>query len=385
MIPPLAILPLLVALLLRADRAPALRPVFHWLPLPVWCYAIPMALSTAGWLPAAHPLYPAITGWALPLALGLLLLGVDLRSMAQTGARALAAAAAGAAGVMLGTAVGVHLLARSLPPEAWRGAGALAGTWTGGTMNLLALRALLDTPQSMFAPLIMVDAIIAYGWMAVLVAASGAQPAVDRWLRAIPAAEDAAAEPLPASEPNGRDARGAGWELWAAVLLIGALTAVTRVLGERLPRFAFVASSAGWSVLLVTTAALAASLLAPLRHLAGGAARAGYPFLYLVLAATGAQAQAHALLAAPAWLLVGLIVVLIHAVVLLAAGRLLRLPLGILATASQANIGGVVSAPLVGAVYDRALAPVGLVLAMAGNALGTYLGLAAAALCRWLT
>jgi uncharacterized membrane protein len=48
-------------------------------------------------------------------------------------------------------------------------------------------------------------------------------------------------------------------------------------------------------------------------------------------------------------------------------------------------VGGVVSAPLVGAVYHQSLAPVGLLLALAGNAIGTYLGLASATLCRWLT
>jgi len=56
-----------------------------------------------------------------------------------------------------------------------------------------------------------------------------------------------------------------------------------------------------------------------------------------------------------------------------------------LATASQANIGGLVSAPLVGAVYHQSLAPVGLLLAMAGNALGTYAGMLAAWLSRWMT
>ena len=105
----------------------------------------------------------------------------------------------------------------------------------------------------------------------------------------------------------------------------------------------------------------------------------------IVLAATGAQADVRALWSAPAWILVGLGVVTLHAAVLLVTGRLLRIPLGILATASQANIGGVVSAPMVGAVYHQSLVPVGLLLAMAGNALGTYFGLLSATIARWLT
>jgi len=54
----------------------------------------------------------------------------------------------------------------------------------------------------------------------------------------------------------------------------------------------------------------------------------------------------------------------------LPVGRLLRAPLALIASASQANIGGVASAP------------VALLLAVLGNILGTYLGLCCAALCR---
>ena len=110
----------------------------------------------------------------------------------------------------------------------------------------------------------------------------------------------------------------------------------------------------------------------------------GYPALYLVLAATGAQGNLSALWATPAWMGLGLITVAVHGAALMAAGKMLKLPLGLLATASQANIGGVVSAPLVGAVYHKQLAPIGLLLAVAGNALGTYLGLLAATLARFL-
>jgi len=111
----------------------------------------------------------------------------------------------------------------------------------------------------------------------------------------------------------------------------------------------------------------------------------GYYGLYLVLAATGAQASLRALWSAPVWLAFGAMLVFTHALALVLAGRVWRLPLSLLATASQANIGGVVSAPLVAAVYSKDLAPIGLLLAIAGNAIGTYVGVSAAAFCRWMT
>jgi uncharacterized membrane protein len=136
---------------------------------------------------------------------------------------------------------------------------------------------------------------------------------------------------------------------------------------------------------LVTTLSLGLAAIPAVRSAALPGSGLGYAGLYLILGALGVQANLSALIAAPLWVVVGIGWVLIHAGFLLLAGKWLRLPFALLATASQANIGGVVSAPLVAAVYDQRLAPVGLLLAVAGNAVGTYLGIAAASMSHWLT
>jgi len=376
---PLAGLLVLVAVLLAANRLPACRRVFRWLPIPLWCYAVPMIAVSFGWLPRGHPVYRSVTDGLLPLALALLLLGVDLPSVARAGSRALAAALVGACGIAVASAGWVWLLRAQLPAEAWKGAGALAGTWTGGSANLLALRTLLDIPETIFAPLIVVDAMVAYSWMALLVAASGYQDRVDRWLRARPVQAltraDIVSRPIPTTP-----ARDQAVALVVALGLVG----VARGIAGFAPIGPIVSSPHGWTVLLVTTAALGVSLSPSVRRLGVSGDSLGYLCLYVVLAAIGAQGNLEALRSAPVWALIGFGIVLTHGVILLAAARLLRLPLSLVATASQANVGGVVSAPLVGAVYHHALAPVGLLLAMAGNALGTYLGWLSATFCRWL-
>ncbi len=380
---PLAALISLVVLLNGLNRRPGFAGLFRWIPIPIWCYAVPMIAVSAGWIPHGDTApYRAFANQLLPIALGLLLLGVDLRGVIHSGARGLAAMTAGAAGIIVGAPIGVLLLHGYLPAQAWKGAGALAGTWTGGTMNLLALRSVLNTPEEVFAPLMIVDPIVAYAWMAMLVAASGFQPQIDGWLRATKPGMQELADQRPAMAlPCGRRA----WTLLAACLGMAAiLVAVSDSLAGRLPVSGLITSANAWRILLVTTGALALSAIPNIRRIGAAGADIGYACLYAVLAATGAQAELSALWSAPAWLLVGLCAVVIHGVVLLIAGRALKIPVGWLATASQANVGGVVSAPLVGAVYHQSLAPIGLVLAVAANAVGTYLGLTAAMLCRWL-
>lgn len=374
-----ALLVLTVGALLIAQRHPTAGRLFRWLPLPVWCYGLPLIAVTVGWLPRAHPVYRALTDLVMPIALALLSLGVNLPAVMRTSRQALLAAVMGAAGIVLSAPLGAWLLRDVLPPEAWKGVGALAGTWTGGSMNLLALRAVLQPPEAVFAPLIVVDAVIAYSWMALLVDASAFQEPVNRWLRAQRPVSGVSEVIEPCDvPPASRHPRSMLLCVVIALLVAGA----ARVVAPRLPTSALVTSSSGWMILLVTTAALGLSLHPPIRRLGAHGAAVGYPCLYLVLAAIGAQGNLNALWSAPAWLLLGVWIATCHGAILVLAGRWLHLPLGVLATASQANIGGVVSAPMVGAVYHRSLAPVGLLLAMAGNAVGTYLGLAAAVLAR---
>ncbi|MBI3330903.1 MAG: DUF819 family protein, partial [Candidatus Omnitrophica bacterium] len=146
-----------------------------------------MLMNTLGWLPSRHPAYQWITEWVFPVALGCLLLGVNLAELSRVGARALLAMLLGTVGIMVAAPGMVWLLHSALPVEAWKGAGVLAATWTGGSLNMVALRTVLEVPADVFAPLIVVDALIAYSWMAVLVAAKGCEPQLNRWLRAVPA------------------------------------------------------------------------------------------------------------------------------------------------------------------------------------------------------
>jgi uncharacterized membrane protein len=70
----------------------------------------------------------------------------------------------------------------------------------------------------------------------------------------------------------------------------------------------------------------------------------------------------------------------IHIIVLLLAARWLRAPLFFVATGSMANVGGAASAPIVAGVYLPAMAPVGLLMGVAGYILGIYAALG----CGWL-
>jgi uncharacterized membrane protein len=392
---PLGIVAALLAfegLALYAASMPRLKWLFKYVPFMFWVYFLPMLANSGGLFQAQHdsagkiitPVQDAIVAYCLPASLVLLLINVDMRAILRLGAAALAVMAAGALGVIVGGPVVLLIFRHWLLPDMWKGIAALSGSWIGGSANMIAVGEGVRIPGSMYNMMVVVDTIVVYFWMALLMLLSGRQEWFDRWNRSRMGMLDelrsrAAAEGPGVSHPI---------TLRHIVLMFSIASAgcaAAMWLSAAMPTVAGMIGPATWAIILASTIGLGLSATPARRLERFGASAVGYGLLYLVLAAIGSKASLADLAAAPVMVLAGLVWVTIHGLFLLAAGRLLRAPLALLATASQANIGGTASAPVVAEVYQPGLAPVGLLLAVLGNIFGTYLGLCCAALCRMVS
>jgi uncharacterized membrane protein len=129
-----------------------------------------------------------------------------------------------------------------------------------------------------------------------------------------------------------------------------------------------------WIVVLATTFGLLLSLT-PARRLEGaGASKVGSLLLYVLVASIGMHMNLSAIVEQPLLFGVGITWILIHGTLMLAVMYAIKAPAFYMAVGSQANIGGAASAPVVAAAFHPALAPVGVLLAVLGYALGTYGG-----------
>ena len=70
--------------------------------------------------------------------------------------------------------------------------------------------------------------------------------------------------------------------------------------------------------------------------------------------------------------LIGIIWMLVHVIILLLVAKIIKAPFFFVAVGSQANVGGAASAPIVASAFSPALAPVGVLLAVFGYAVGTF-------------
>ena len=126
----------------------------------------------------------------------------------------------------------------------------------------------------------------------------------------------------------------------------------------------------------VLTAATAALLsFTPARNLEGvGASRWGSVFIYILVGSIGMKMDLMEAFSQPGLIAVGALWMTIHVLILVVVARLIRAPFFFLAVGSKANIGGAASAPVAAAAFHPSLAPVGVLLAVLGYALGTYGG-----------
>jgi uncharacterized membrane protein len=369
-----AYLAAVVAMVFQAARLATQQARFDRLPARVLTYFIPMLSTSAGILPSTSPLYSAAARYLLPASLVLLLLSSEIRTIARLGRTALAVMAAGMFGIALGTALGFLALRHWLPPDAWKAAGALAGTWTGGSANLVAVGTALGLRPELQGVIIIVDTAVGYTWMGVLISMAGRQDAFDRWV----GADRSAIGDVEARLRAGREGDPRAPTVAEITLMVGlaiGLTAICLKAGTLLPPVGQVLNAFSWAIVLLTSASLLLSLTPLARLERAGASTLGYAGFYLLLATVGAQGDLRQVFAHPAFVLLGVITVAVHAAVLLGAVRLLRAPLFLFASASQACLGGIASSPVVAAIYHPAMAPVGLLLAVLGNIVGTYIGL----------
>ncbi len=354
---------------------------FGFLPGVFWIYFLPMLASTFGIIDSKSPLCSAIATNLLPASLLLLLISVDIKAIVRLGGPALIMFFAGSAGIILGAPLVFFFFKGIVGAETWSGFGALAASWTGGSANMIAVKEATGTPDSVFLPMVVVDTVVPYVWMGMLVALAGIQPWFDRQNRS----DRKILDELSRKISNSCGAKVPRLEFQSIGLVLALAVAGTMLARETakfLPVLKDVISAYAWTIIVVSTLGIVLSFTSVRKLEARGSTRLGYFLLYFVLTSIGAKANISNLGSALVLILAGFLIVFFHAGILVVTARLMRAPLFLVAVASQANIGGVASAPIVAEIYQPGFASVGLLLAILGNIVGTYFGIITGQLCR---
>ncbi len=374
----------------QRSEHPYFRKFYTYVPSLLLCYFIPSIFNSLNIIDGeASNLYYVASRYLLPASLVLLTLSIDLKGVIQLGPKALIMFLAGTVGIVIGGPLAILIVSGFAPdlvggagPDAvWRGLATVAGSWIGGGANQAAMLEIFGASPDLFAAMVTVDVIIASIWLAFLLYGAGIAPKIDRIFKG----DTSAIEDLRKKVENYRLSIAKMPELSDTMAIIGVgfgMTAIAHLgsdtitpwIVERYPyldRFSLT-SPFFWLISIATALGLGLSFTR-VRTLEGvGASRIGSLLLYVLVATIGMRMDILAIFQSPGYFLIGFIWMLCHVTILLTVAKIIRAPFFFVAVGSQANVGGAASAPIVASAFNPALAPVGVLLAVVGYALGTY-------------
>ena len=366
------------------------KKFYKFVPSLLLCYFVPSIFNTLGIISGElSNLYFVASRYLLPASLVLLTISIDLPQILKLGPKALIMFLTGTFGIIFGGPISILLVSYIAPSMLngadsdliWRGFTTVAGSWIGGGANQAAMKEIFEVDDTIFSTMIAVDVIVANIWMAFLLYGAGIHSKVDKVLKA----DSSAIEELKMKIEKYKSQINKIPDLVDTIKIMGVGFGVTAIshLGSDfitphiknnysyLEKFSLT-SGFFWLIVLSTTIALCLSFT-KVRQLEGaGASRYGSLFLYILVATIGMKMDTMAIFDNPGFFLIGLIWMAIHASLLIMVAKIIRAPLFFLAVGSQANVGGAASAPIVASAFHPSLAPVGVLLAVFGYALGTY-------------
>jgi uncharacterized membrane protein len=388
----LGILVVILAIVFKtasSDRR-VFKKFYSVVPALLLCYLIPSLLNTLNIISGEESkLYHMASRYLLPASLVLFTVSLDLKEIWKLRHKAGLMFITGTVGIVIGGPLAILIVSTFAPdivggqgPDAvWRGLTTIAGSWIGGGANQLAMFEVFKPSPNLFSAVIAVDVIVANIWMAVLLYGAGRSEAVDTFFKA----DSSAVNELKEKVERYRKSIMKIPTLSDTMLVVGVGLGVTGLAhffadiiapwielnAPYLEQFSLT-SGFFWLVVLATTFGMLLSLTSARKLEGVGASRIGSLFLYILVTTIGMQMDVTAIVSQPGLFLVGIIWISIHMLLLLIVGKLVKAPFFFLAVGSQANVGGAASAPIVASAFHPALAPVGVLLAILGYALGTY-------------
>jgi uncharacterized membrane protein len=386
------ILLVLLAIVFQLEKRKELQVFFTYVPGLLLCYFLPAILNTAGFFSekSIKDLYFVASRYMLPASLILMTISIDVPALFKLGPKALIMFFTATLGIILGGAVALWVVSSTMPEivngtgndAAWRGMSTIAGSWIGGGANQLAMKETFNVSDKLFSAMAVVDVVTANIWMACLLYGVGIHEKMDKWLKA----DNSAIKEL---EKKMADYQASviriptSTDLMMIVAIAFGGTAIAHAgadvfapfLKKNVPileQFSLTDSFI-WVVLIVTTLGLLFSFVPSVRSLEGaGASKVGSVFLYFMVACVGMKMNFIEIYQNLGFFFLGVIWMLTHCIILLSVAKLIKAPFFFVAVGSQANIGGAASAPVVASAFNPVLAPVGVLLAMLGYAVGTY-------------
>ncbi len=338
---------------------------FEFVPSIVLIYFSMMAIGNIRLFePSVIKSFASAKSYILPAMIFLMLLSSDIRSIYRLKTKLLVSFFVTSASIMAAFVVMWVVMGGLFEHEAHKAFGALSGSWIGGTANMIAVAGATGLEGELMGYCLITDSMCYAAWLAFLLFSVGYKDRFNAWAKA-----EAITSAPPASKHQGNTIK---LDIYA-VLLAAIISICVVILSKALPTYSFVTSSF-WAVVLSTVIGIAASFT-PLSR-SQKSEKIGFWLLYALIALIAVDSAFDDVGKAWLFVLAGFTVIGLHALFLVIYAKLFRIDLFTIGVASLANIGGIASAPLLAAAFNKNLVSVGVIMSMLGYIIGTFCGIA---------
>lgn len=354
---------------------------FDYVPPVVLLYLIGMLCCTFSVWDTAETkaAYNAVRNPILYAMIFLMLLRCDIRQILKLGPKMLLGFFTASVTIAIAFIATYALFNPLLDEGAWRGLGALCGSWMGGSGNLVAVADALQATETQLAGASIVDSIDYSCWVMFLLWAINLAPKFNKWVKADTTKLDEVSRRLEA-ENAGANKKPVNFPSLMFLLGLSLLaSALCTNAGDWLrgvaPEFLQVFDSATYRIVLISILGLVLAMT-PVGKIAGSAELSNV-MLYMVVALIASRASFMELWSEGMawWIVAGFVILAIHGILMVIAAKVFKLDMFTCGVASLANIGGTASAPILAAAYSGNLVSVGVLMALMGYVVGTFGGI----------
>ena len=337
--------------------------LFQYVPAVVMIYAFSMVLASVGafeYNDEINNIYSLTKTNLLPAMLFLMLLQVDLRHFFKLGKSLLISYVLAVFSLAFGFVIVAIVF--NFDADMASAFGALAGSWMGGTANMIAVGSALEVSQEAFGYALIVDSVNYTLWVMLLLFLVPFAKFFNHYTKSD--------EKVAYLSDIGCACNIGAKRYWLLIFFAVIVSLVSQLIAGNIE---FLNKT--------TTIVLLASLFGVLGSFTrlrdmNGSSEVATTMLYIIIALIGSKAVFDSFSDVGFYVLAGFTVLVIHAAIMVIGAKIFKLDLFSLAVSSLSNIGGVASAPILAAAYNKSLVSVGILMAVMGYLIGTFGGLA---------
>lgn len=347
---------------------------------------IALVFANLGIIPTDAPVYDAVWGYIVPLAIPLLLFQLNIHSLFKESGRLLFLFLLSSIGTMLGAVLGFLLLRHHIP-ELDKIAGIISASYTGGGVNFAAMTAKLEPSKTMTSATVVADNLMMACYFFILIFLAN-----NAWVRRI-WGSPYQNEMDKNSNPNQNQAaqywqakpislQSMALSLGASILLVSVSFTLSKflksVLGssENVLIDMFIGLVSDKYLLLTTLTFLVIAFCRKGMAKLDGSQELGTYCIYLFFVVIGVPASIPLIIQnAPLLFVFTLIVAVVNLLITLLAGKVLKYSIEEITLACNANIGGPTTAAALAIAqgWRNLVGPI-LVIGTIGYIIGNYIG-----------